>query len=142
VSGSRRRRGLPIDTDTAQTIELVDLGPRRNATAGTPVESKAVLYADRHTEIGVWEVTPGSFPASKDGECELMQFVSGAGTISDDRGVTEIRPGATMFCPDGWTGRWEVLETTRKTYALHRTKPRIARVPDRLIGAVRRRLRA
>ena len=53
-----------------------------------------------------------------------MQFVAGSGTITDANGVTEIQPGVTMFTPDGWTGIWDVTETVRKTYALHRTKSR------------------
>ena len=104
------------------------MGPRLNATSGEPVESKLVLYADRWTEIGVWEVTPGSFPASKDDVCELMQFISGSGFIVDSTGVTEIRPGVVMFTPDGWEGVWTVHETVRKTYALHRTRARSVHV--------------
>jgi uncharacterized cupin superfamily protein len=95
---------------------------RPNATSGEPVESTLVLYADRFTEIGIWEVTPGSFPAAKDGVCELMQFVAGSATIVDANGETAIEPGTVMFLPDGWTGTWTVHETVRKTYALHHTK--------------------
>jgi uncharacterized cupin superfamily protein len=113
-----------VGHDFALKATLSSMGPRLNATSGAPVESKLVLYNDRFTEIGIWEVTPGSFPAWKDDVCELMQFVAGRGTITDANGVTEIEPGVTMFTPDGWTGIWDVTETVRKTYALHRTKSR------------------
>lgn len=111
-----------IGSDFVLRAALVSQGPRQNATSGEPVESKLVLYADRFTEIGIWEVTPGTFPASKDGVCELMQFVSGSATIVDANGETTIEPGTVMFTPDGWTGTWTVRETVRKTYALHHTR--------------------
>jgi len=28
-----------------------------------------------------------------------------------------------MFCPDGWSGVWDVRETIRKTYTIVRTDP-------------------
>ena len=115
-----------IDLEQARSATLKPMGPRTNATSGVPVESKLVLYADRHTEIGIWEVTPGTFPASKQDVCELMQFISGSGCIVDDAGTTtEIGPGTVMFQPDGWVGTWVVNETVRKTYALHRTRSRL-----------------
>ena len=72
-------------------------------------------------------MTPGSFPASKDGVCELMQFVAGSATIVDANGETTVEPGVVMFLPDGWTGTWTVRETVRKTYALHHTRSRVRR---------------
>jgi uncharacterized cupin superfamily protein len=131
---SLREATESTDHDFALQARLASMGPRLNATAGEPVESKLVLYSDRTTEIGIWEVTPGVFPAHKDDVCELMQFVAGRGTITDSTGVTEIGPGVVMFTPDGWTGTWDVQETVRKTYALHRTTSRyrhIARVGSR-----------
>jgi uncharacterized protein len=152
VAGSRERRGmsntvslrgrdqasvLPRE-DFALEAELASVGPRLNATSGEPVESKLVLYSDRTTEIGIWEVTPGTFPARKDEVCELMQFIAGRGTITDATGTTEIRPGVTMFTPDGWSGTWDVQETVRKTYALHRTTS----LSHHAIQAASRRIRA
>jgi hypothetical protein len=111
-----------IGSDFVLQAALENQGRRPNATSGDPVESKLVLYADRFTEIGIWEVTPGTFPAAKDGVCELMQFVAGSATIVDANGKTTVEPGVVMFTPDGWTGTWTVHETVRKTYALHHTK--------------------
>jgi uncharacterized protein len=114
-----------VDHEFALQAQLPRLGRRQNATSGEPVESKLVLYQDRRTEIGIWEVTPGSFPASKDDVCELMQFIAGSATIVDANGATEVVPGTTMFTPDGWAGTWTVHEAVRKTYVLHRTKSRL-----------------
>ena len=133
--------GASIDSighEFALAASLPSMGPRLNAAGGAPVESKLVLYSDRTTEIGIWEVTPGQFPAHKDDVGELMQFISGRGTITDATGTTEIGPGVVMYTPDGWTGVWDVQETVRKTYAIHRTKPRLhhgARVISRRLRA-------
>ena len=92
------------------------------AVEGEPYESWHVISDDGRVEIGILEVTPGSFWGETDGIYEQMHFVAGAGTITDGDGVvTEIRPGVVMLCPDGWSGLWEVRETVRKTYAVVKT---------------------
>lgn len=92
------------------------------AVAGSPHESWKVISDDGRVELGIWEVTPGSFRGETDGIYEQMHFVAGRGTIIDADGVvTEIRPGVVMLCPDGWSGVWQVDETVRKTYAIVKT---------------------
>jgi uncharacterized cupin superfamily protein len=90
--------------------------------SGAPYESWHVIHDDGRVELGIWQVTPGSFRGSKEGVYEQMHFVAGSGRITAADGhVTEIGPGVVMFCPDGWSGLWEVTETIRKTYAIVRT---------------------
>ena len=92
------------------------------AVEGEPYESWRVISDDGRVELGVWEVTPGSFRGSCDGYYEHMHFVDGQGTITGADGVvTPIRPGVVMLCPDGWSGVWAVDETVRKTYAIVKT---------------------
>ena len=92
------------------------------AVAGEPYESWKVISDDGRVELGVWEVTPGSFEGSCEGYYEQMHFVAGRGTITDADGVvTSIGPGVVMVCPDGWFGVWAVDETVRKTYAIVKT---------------------
>jgi len=92
------------------------------AEAGEPYESWLVISDDGQVELGIWEVTPGSFRGSCVGYYEQMHFVAGAGSITDADGlVTHIRPGVVMLCPDGWSGTWKVEETIRKTYAVVKT---------------------
>jgi uncharacterized protein len=92
------------------------------ALSGAPYESWHVIHDDGRVEIGVWEVTPGTFRGEKNGVYESMHFVAGAGTITDAHGVViEIGPGVVMFCPDGWSGVWDVRDTIRKTYTIVRT---------------------
>src|SRR4026207_648268 len=73
----------------------------RAAAAGEPYESWHVISDDGQVELGIWEVTPGSFRGETDGIYESMHFVAGSGTITDREGVvTEIRPGGLLPCPD------------------------------------------
>lgn len=92
------------------------------AIAGEPYESWLVISDDGRVELGIWEVTPGSFHGETDGIYEQMHVVAGSGTITGADGVvTEIRPGVVMLCPDGWSGVWDVRETIRKTYTIVKT---------------------
>jgi len=92
------------------------------AVAGEPYERWHVISDDGRVELGIWDVTPGSFRGSCDGYYEQMHFVAGRGRITDADGVvTTIGPGVVMLCPDGWSGLWEVDETVRKTYAIVKT---------------------
>lgn len=90
--------------------------------AGTPEASEAILHEDDHTEIGVWEITPGSFHSSKVGVSEFMYFLSGSGTITRESGeVIDIRPDTYVSLPDGSHVVWNVEETTRKLYIITQT---------------------
>lgn len=92
---------------------------RTPALSGDPLESYEVMYRDGTARSGVWECTPGRFESARDGDCELMHFISGVGTItSDDGTVHDIRPGAVVIAPDGWRGVWDIRETVRKVYAI------------------------
>ena len=111
---------MTIDDVLAASLETGRLVP--TAVAGEPYESWHVISDDGRVELGIWEVTPGSFRGETDGNYEQMHFVAGSGTITDGDGVvTEIRPGVVMLCPDGWSGVWDVRETVRKTYAVVKT---------------------
>lgn len=108
--------------DDVLAVRLETGQPVPTALSGAPYESWHVIHDDGRVEIGVWEVTPGSFHSSKKGVYESMHFVAGTGTITDgEGGVTEIGPGVVMFCPDGWDGVWDVRETIRKTYTIVKT---------------------
>ena len=109
--------------DDVLAAELGDGRPVPTALTGEPYESWHVISDDGRVELGIWEVTPGSFRGEAEGIYEQMHFVAGSGTITDADGVvTTIRPGVVMLCADGWSGVWEVDETVRKTYAVVKTR--------------------
>src|SRR5580693_7806777 len=101
-------RGAPemevnLRAETVLAATLQPVGPKARALEGDPFESELVLHKDELVEMGIWEVTPGSFEGHKDGVCEYMHIVTGAGEIVDASGqVTRIAPGVVMFAPDGW----------------------------------------
>lgn len=101
-----------------ESLALAAGGPRA-ALTGAPVESYQVLHRDAGGRSGVWQCTPGRFESARQGDAELMHFLSGAGTItSSDGTVHEIHPGAVLIAPDGWSGTWDIRETVRKVYTI------------------------
>jgi uncharacterized cupin superfamily protein len=109
--------GIPVADPLGVPLAIV--GPKPNTVAGAPIESVYEIHAEEGLEVGVWEITPGSFRTSKDGISEVMHFISGSGTIDGDDGTTTvIAPGVVLITPDGWSGTWHVSETVRKVYAI------------------------
>lgn len=97
---------------------LEDWGRKPDPVAGEPHVYGVMLHDDGSNKVGVWECTPGRWLSSKVGVGELMHFVAGHGWITDGDGRWEIRPGATRWFPDGWSGEWTVDETVRKVFAI------------------------
>lgn len=105
----------------AADVTLVPSPAPAQVVAGDPRCGEAVLVDQPGLEIGVWEVTPGRFRSTKADIGEVMHFVSGAGSIRHDDGTTTlIQPGVTLSLRPGWSGEWDVVETTRKVYAIYR----------------------
>ena len=50
-----------------------------------------MIADDGRVELGVWEVTPGTFQGGCDGYYEDVDFVAGQGTITDADGVVHAR---------------------------------------------------
>lgn len=100
------------------------LGPwAGRATALTPglQEAEREDYVDSANglEIGVWEGTPGEFPAQRDGNSEICQILAGRATLhTDGADPIELHAGDTIIMPTGWTGRWELHEPLRKLYVI------------------------
>jgi uncharacterized cupin superfamily protein len=84
-------------------------------------ESSQMLWesSDGLLELGVWECTPGTFTAFRDGYDEIAQVVHGRATIvGDDGSARDISPGSTLIQPNGWRGTWTIHETLRKVYVI------------------------
>jgi uncharacterized cupin superfamily protein len=112
-----------ITVSDPMSLPLTVIGPKPNTLEGNPVESIHEIHTEDALQVGVWEITPGSFTTVKDGVSELMHFVSGSGTIvGNDGATTVIAPGVVLITPDGWSGTWHVSETARKVYAIVPTR--------------------
>lgn len=113
--------GITVADPLGVSLEIV--GPKPNTLEGNPIESVHEIHTEDRLQVGVWEITPGSFMTAKDGISELMHFISGGGTIvGDDGSTTVIAPGVVLITPDGWSGTWHVRETARKVYAIVPTR--------------------
>ncbi len=116
-------------TDTIQatlsaSILTTDLGASRpKSTAITPhlVEADAELWAGKGSgaEVGIWECSPGSFTARRDGYTEICHIVAGRFALeTPGTDVLEVGPGDTIVMPSGWHGIWHVHEAVRKLYII------------------------
>ncbi len=68
---------------------------------------------------GVWEAEPGCWKIRYT-ENEFCQILSGRSILRDANGRESIlEAGDNFVIPAGFEGEWEVLETTRKIYAIY-----------------------
>lgn len=75
-------------------------------------EAEGGLYA------GIWEATPGKWRIEYD-EWEFCHILSGVSVITEEGGeAVTVRAGDSFVLRPGFTGAWEVLETTRKEYVI------------------------
>lgn len=100
-----------------------DAGEHKDkATAEQPGQtesSRTVWQSAEGIRAGVWEVTPGSFRSTRPAYHEMCQIISGHATIEEDDGTTfDVQAGSLFITPEGWTGRWTVHETLRKTWVV------------------------
>lgn len=95
-------------------------------TALTPGQSEGVTdvwtvpgASPGPIETGVWEATPGSFTATRDGYHEICYLVSGRITLVEDgEEPLDLYAGDLFVTPAGWRGVWHVHETVRKVFVI------------------------
>lgn len=70
---------------------------------------------------GIWECQPGGWPVVDRPDIEFTYIISGRAALTDTATgtVTEIGPGDLVILPPGWSGRWDVIETVRKIFAIY-----------------------
>lgn len=112
---------LKID-DTTGHEEALDLDPARLAPGSAiPQQYVRNLFTDATGKFfaGIWRSSPGAWRVSYT-ENEICVLTAGRVRISDDSGrVWEFGPGDCFVMPAGFHGRWEVLESARKFYAIY-----------------------
>ena len=99
------------------TPEISRPDPSR-LVAGDPVhttwnvEERGALFA------GLWQSTPGKWRIAYD-EWEYIRILEGHSVLTDADGrETHLRAGDAWVIRPGFTGTWEVLETTLKDYVI------------------------
>jgi uncharacterized cupin superfamily protein len=76
------------------------------------VEERDGLYA------GIWEATPGKWRIRYD-VWEFCHILSGVSVIAEEGGEARtVKAGDSFILRPGFTGTWEVIETTRKEYVI------------------------
>ncbi|CAB4857609.1 unannotated protein [freshwater metagenome] len=113
--------GIPtIHEADAASITLPVASSKPTSLTGQ-TESSLTLWesSDGHVQLGVWECSPGTFTATRDGYDEVAQILFGMATITTDEGQTcELGSGSVFVTPSGWSGTWTIHETIRKTYVI------------------------
>ena len=100
--------------------ELSPAGQRPGADSGDPQLKTLPIESGTDAQIGIWECEPGGWPVVNRPNTETCYILSGKARLTDEESgrVIEITAGDFVTLPPGWTGRWDVIETVRKAYAI------------------------
>lgn len=104
-----------IAETSPETLDLGEPAAKPTALASSVVEAARSVWSAPGTDVGLWECSPGSFTARRDGYTEICQILSGSVVVETTDGArATLGPGTTLVMPSGWEGTWHVLETVRK----------------------------
>lgn len=103
------------------SADLAPAGQRAGADSGDPQLGLRTLAPEATGNLGIWECQPGGWPVVNRPDTEFTYIVSGRARLTDEGTgtVAEVTGGDLVILPPGWTGRWDVLETVRKVYAIY-----------------------
>lgn len=111
---------LPIDTAGVSPVSIEIA--RERVVRGAPRATTWTLerHADGSLTSGIWEATPGMWRVAYD-KWEFCSILSGTTILTEDGGKPRtVRAGDAFIIRPGFTGLWEVVETTRKLFVIHR----------------------
>ena len=109
-----------LATTPATAPEVYHLAPEK-LLDGDPEQRLWAGYADPSGKFfaGVWESDPGTWRVQYTEEeyCRILEGCSII-TASDGAAIT-VGPGDEFVIPRGFSGTWQVVERTRKTYVIY-----------------------
>jgi uncharacterized protein len=86
--------------------------------AGDPVFTTWNIEDDGGLYAGIWQSTPGKWRISYD-EWEYFTLTAGISIVTPDGGdPVTMTAGDSYILRPGFTGTWEVVETTVKDYVI------------------------
>ena len=103
-----------VDVDEYQT-------PADKCVRGQPMQRawNHFTSGDGKFFAGLWEGEPGCWRVTYT-ENEFCQILSGRSILRSAGGEAfELGPGDNFVIPAGFEGQWEVVETTKKIYAIY-----------------------
>lgn len=106
------------DTSVPARRRLADLPDR--VVEGDPHHETKVLFTSPDGTLlsGTWTSTPGKWIAFTDRD-EFCTIVSGHVELISDAGeVKTFRAGDAFLIPNGFSGFWNVIETTTKHFVI------------------------
>lgn len=106
------------DPGTHEARRLRDLPDR--VLQGDPHHETTVFFTDAKGEViaGTWTSTPGKWRAFTHRD-EFCHIVAGhVRLIGDDGTVQTFKTGDAFMIPNGFSGCWEVVETTTKHFVV------------------------
>jgi len=98
-----------------------ELTPAEKCTKGQPVQRTWHHFTspDEKFFAGFWEAEPGCWKVNYT-ENEFCQIVHGRSILRDGEGrERELKAGDNFTIPSGFSGEWEVVETTKKIYVIY-----------------------
>lgn len=118
MSKSTRVIDFQQDNGEHEARRLRDLPGR--VIEGDPQHVSTVFFNGAAGEVlaGTWTSTPGQWHAFT-GRDEFCYIVAGhVRLISDDGTVQSFKTGDAFLIPNGFSGRWHVIETTTKHFVI------------------------
>ena len=86
--------------------------------AGDPVHTTWNIEERDGLYCGLWQSTPGTWQVSY-AEWEYVYIHAGHSVLTDAHGVkTTLKAGDSYILRPGYTGTWQVIETTLKDYVI------------------------
>jgi uncharacterized protein len=104
-------------TSSAATPETERPAPEK-VISGDPVHTTWNVEERDGLYCGIWQSTPGKWRIAYD-EWEYCRILDGRSIITDENGTEHaLGPGDSFILRPGFSGTWEVIETTRKDYVI------------------------
>lgn len=81
--------------------------------------SWTIESSDKGVSVGVWESTPGKWEFSNT-HWEYCRIISGVSVVTEVGGESyTVKAGDSFVLKPGFSGTWEVIETTRKDFVAY-----------------------
>ncbi|WFR96464.1 cupin domain-containing protein [Rhizobium tumorigenes] len=108
-----------ISFDATATAPEIGVPAADRVLSGNPqFRTWSLDEAEGGVYAGIWEATPGSWRVVYE-EWEYFSILSGYSIVTEDGGEAHhLRAGDRMVLKPGFSGSWEVVETTRKDYVV------------------------